>query len=378
MLLYNEIKHILPEFQFEGRYESVSELHSGNINNTYHLVYRGEGGEALHYTLQHINNYVFKDPEAVMHNIQRVTRHLKDALLRRGADPSRRVLELIPVKGGGVLYRDWAGGFWRAYKFIDRATAYDSVERPQHFYEAGRAFGRFQRELCDFPADELIDTIPDFHNTTKRFYAFVRALDNDRAGRVKDLEDEIEFIFERRRMMGEIVKSLKSGALPLRVTHNDTKINNVMIDDATGEALCVIDLDTVMPGSALYDYGDAIRYGASTAAEDEPDLSKIRLDMDKFTRFTRGFLNETNGFLQEEELRLLPLGIKVITCELAMRFLTDYIDGDLYFKVRSPEHNLIRARAQMRLLADVEEKYDRLCEIIENMLRESPRQGEPI
>ena len=211
---------------------------------------------------------------------------------------------------------------------MDNAVPYDVLEKPRHYYEIGRAFGEFQRRLRTFPAQRLHETIPDFHNTTRRFYAFVAAVAEDRAGRVDALEDEIEFFFERRKMMNEIVRRLKTGELPLRVTHNDTKSNNVLIDQETDEAICVIDLDTVMPGSSLYDFGDAVRFGASTAAEDEEDLSKIGLDMEKYRLFTEGFLRETNGFLTEKEIGLLPLGVKVITCELAMRFLTDYIDGD--------------------------------------------------
>ena len=368
-MLYNEIKHVLPEFLFDGKYLSVEELHSGNINRTFHLLYLS-GGAEVHYTLQHINSYVFKDPAKVMHNIERVTGHLRARLLAEGMDPRRHVLALVPTRGGGALFQDAEGGFWRAYHFIENATAYDQVLRPRQFFEAGRGFGMFQRRLFDFPAGELNETIPDFHHTTKRFYAFVKSVAEDRAGRVAELEDEIEFFFERRRMMGQIVKKLSAGELPVRVTHNDTKVNNVMIDNQTDEAICVIDLDTVMPGSSLYDYGDAIRFGASTAVEDEPDISKISLDMEKFELFTRGFFQETRGFLTKEELLLMPLGAKVMTCELAMRFLTDYIDGDLYFKVKSPEHNLVRARAQMKLLTDIEEKYDRMAEYVEKLVAE--------
>ena len=365
-MLYNEIKHVLPEFLFEGKYQSVEELHSGNINRTYKLEYALDG-RSLNYTLQHINSYVFKEPTKVMRNIERVTGHLRDRLIAEGMDPRRHVLALVPTRSGGTLYQDAEGGFWRAYHFIENATAYDQVERPRQFFEAGRGFGMFQRRLFDFPAEELFETIPNFHHTTKRFYTFVQSVADDKAGRVAELEDEIEFFFERRRMMGQIVKLLAEGKLPARVTHNDTKVNNVMIDDLTDEAICVIDLDTVMPGSSLYDYGDAIRFGASTAAEDEPDLAKIALDMEKFEQFTRGFFQETKGFLTKEELLLMPLGAKVMACELAMRFLTDYIDGDLYFKVKSPEHNLVRARAQMKLLTDIEEKYDRMIEFVEKL-----------
>ena len=366
-MIYNQIKHVLSVFQLSGRYSDVQELHSGNINNTYHLQYK-EGNKVHNYTLQRVNGYVFKRPDVVTENIRLVTDHVKRSLIDDGIDPDRRVLELIPTRRGELIYQDEMGSYWRVYRFIENATAYDVVEKPEHFYEAGRGFGEFQRRLIDFPASEIVDTIPDFHNTTRRFCTFVESLTLDRAGRVADLEEEIEFFFERRRMMSEIVKRLKLGELPLRVTHNDTKINNVMIDNETEKALCIIDLDTVMAGSALYDYGDAIRYGASTAIEDEPDVSKIALDMEKFKAFTRGFVEETNGFLTQKELKLLPLGVKVITCELAMRFLTDYMDGDLYFKVRSPYHNLIRTHAQMKLLQDIEAKYYEMQAFIDGLI----------
>lgn len=366
-MIYNAIKHILPEFQFEGDYVQADEIHSGNINTTYHLTYCANS-HPKHYTLQRINGYVFKRPDEVTKNIEQVTSHYKQSLIAEGLPFEQRVLELIPCKRGELIFCDREGDFWRAYKFIEDATAYDAVVKPEHFYEAGRAFGEFQRRLANFPAENLVETIPHFHNTTKRFYAFVQSIDENRAGRVDALEDEIEFFFERRRMMGEIVNLLKSGKLQPRVTHNDTKINNVMIDNETDKAICVIDLDTVMPGSSLYDFGDAIRYGASTAAEDEPNLSRVSLDLEKFKLFTKGFVKETNGFLPKEELRLLPLGVKVLTCELAMRFLKDYIDGDLYFKVRSPQHNLIRARAQMKLLTDIESKYDEMLTFVNELV----------
>ncbi len=366
-MLYNAIKGILPHFPFQGRFRSVDELTSGNINNTYHLIYDLKG-EEIHYTLQHINKYVFREPVKVMENITRVTDYVKNAIESEGLDPRRRVLAPIRTKTNGMMYIDETGDYWRAYYFIDKATPYDAVEKPEHFFEVGRIFGEFQKLLCDFPVEELHETIPDFHNTTRRFYAFVAAIANDNAGRVCELEDEIEFFFEHRKMMGEIDKKLKTGELVRRVTHNDTKINNVLIDNATDKAICVIDLDTVMPGSSLYDFGDAIRFGASTAAEDEEDIKKISLDMTLFRMFTQGFLSEVKGFLPDHEIRLLPLGVKVITCELAMRFLTDYIDGDLYFKVRSPYHNLVRARAQMQLLRDIESKTDEMNAIIEELL----------
>ncbi len=369
-MVYNDIKHVLKKFRFEGKFADAQELLSGNINNTFRLSYLQPDGGMKDYILQQINTYVFKKPEEVMSNVHRVTEHLEKALREAGEDTERHVLRLISTKDDTWMYRDDENRCWRAYVFIDGAVAYDRPEKPEHFLECGRAFGYFQKMLFDFRAEELYDTIPNFHNTRKRFYDFVAAVAEDKGGRVRFLEKEIDFFFDRRKMMSQVVDMIERGEIPLRVTHNDTKMNNVMLDAKTGKGLCVIDLDTVMAGSVLYDYGDAVRFGASTAAEDEPDTSKIALDMDLFRAFTRGFISEVKGYLTETELRMLPLGIKIMTCELAMRFFTDYIDGDLYFKVRSPEHNLIRAHAQMKLLEDIEQKYDELCAITEQLICE--------
>lgn len=347
---------VASHFRLAGEVESYVELTAGLINNSYRL-----SCGAKEYVLQQINTYVFRQPEQVMSNVQRVTEHLRRKLVEAGEDPARRALHLIETTDGGNMYRDEQGCCWRVYDFITDALTRDRVETAEQFHQVGAAFGEFQRMLFDFPAAELYETIPHFHDTRKRFETFRQAVATDRAGRVKDLAPEISFFLNREEMMSSIVVAIERGELPLRVTHNDTKTNNVMLDAQSGMALCVIDLDTVMPGSALYDYGDALRFGASSAAEDEPDLSKIWLDMDYFRAFTDGFVPQVRQALTDAELKLLPLGLKVITCELAMRFLTDYIDGDLYFKIRYPEHNLVRTRAQMRLLEDIEARYDELC-----------------
>ena len=366
-MAYNDIKNVLPMFRFEGEYIDSRELTSGNINETYVLEYRGNGRTNM-YILQKVNTYVFRDPLGVMQNIAAVTAHLKASLIKSGGSAERQVLELVRTRNDDIVFQDRKLGVWHAYTYITKALALDQVTEPAQMEEVGRAFGRFQRNLADFPAEALFETIPNFHHTTKRFYAFVRAVDEDKAGRAREVEEEIEFFFERRRMMGEIVRLLDCKVLPLRVTHNDTKSNNVLLDEETGKSLAVIDLDTVMPGSSLYDYGDAVRFGASTAREDEEDTSLIGLDMEKTRAFTRGFVQETAGILSVEELSRLPLGVKVLTAELAMRFLTDYLDGDLYFKVNSPVHNLVRARAQMALLMDVERREDELNEMVKRYI----------
>lgn len=366
-MIYNDLKHVLRHFRYQGEYIQAVELQAGNINATYRLSYSGNG-KPVDYILQRINTVAFHEPVELMKNVQLVIDHIAAAMARQKVDTDRRILEFIPTDTGSLIYQDDKGGFWRSYIFIDNATAYDRIEDPRHFYEAGRGFGEFQKYLFDFPADKLVETIPNFHNTKKRFFDFVAAVAADKAGRAAALEKEIDFFFDRRKMMSRIVDLIDAGELPLRVTHNDTKLNNVLLDTTTGKALCVIDLDTVMPGSPLYDYGDAIRYGANRAAEDESDLSRISLDMELFKAFTEGFVSETAGALTAAELQYLPLGVEVLTCELAMRFLTDYLNGDEYFKVKYPTHNLVRARAQMQLLLDIESKHDAMCAYINQLV----------
>ena len=367
-MLYNDIKQPIRQFCFEGKYVCAEELRSGNINSTYNLTFIMPDGESKNYILQRINTVVFENPYHVMENITNIISHIDSKLKAKGEDTSRRLLHFVSTKSGSYLYHDGADSFWRAYVFVDGVTAYNSIEDPNLFYEAGRGFGEFQKNLFDFPAEVLHETIANFHNTKRRFYTFVAAIAEDKVGRVSEIESEIDFLFDRRKMMSEIVDKIDAGILPVRVTHNDTKLNNVLIDNESGKAVCVIDLDTVMPGSSLYDYGDAIRFGASTAAEDEKDLSKITVNMELFKLFTKGFVEEIASALTKEEIHYRPLGAKVMTCELALRFLTDYINGDEYFKVNSPDHNLIRARAQMKLLTEIEAKYDEMVEYVDSLI----------
>ncbi len=355
---------MLRAFAFQGQPESVQELTSGNINTTYVVRFATETGERVAYVLQMINTKVFKDPEALMKNICLVTEHLAKHL-----DEDTCCLTFVPTKDGTYIYRDEQGTAWRAYVFVEGTTAHDQIEDPQMFYEAGRGFGKFQCMLADFSADKLTETLPDFHNTPKRYEALMTAVRQDLAGRAASVSREVAFFEARRELVGRIVALMDSGVLPLRVTHNDTKLNNVLIDDKTGKARCVIDLDTVMPGTVLYDYGDAIRYGASTAAEDEPELAKIDADMELFRRFTDGFVSATDRHLTADEIRLLPLGALVITCEQGMRFLTDYINGDTYFKTRYEGHNLVRTHAQMKLLEAFEAHADEMNEYVKKLIK---------
>ncbi|MCR4906799.1 MAG: aminoglycoside phosphotransferase family protein [Clostridiales bacterium] len=330
---------------------------NGHINDTY-IVH-----SQPNYILQRINKRVFTNPPAVMENIQGVTEFLRRKIIAEGGDPDRETLNLIMTVDGKPFYHHTDGEYYRVYKFIEHAISYDIVENPMQLYHAARAFGKFQNMLADYPAEKLHETIVDFHNTKKRYDQFKEALAKDASGRAKNAGPEIDFVLAREGDAGVIVDALADGSIPLRVTHNDTKLNNVLLDEVTGEGVCVIDLDTVMPGSLLYDYGDALRFGGSSGAEDEPDLSKIWFDVEKFTAFTKGFI-EVLPSITDKELRLLPFSIKLMTLECGSRFLADYINGDVYFKTHYPEHNLIRARTQFKLVKEIEDKMDELNAIV--------------
>ncbi len=340
-------------FAIQGKFTGCREYGSGHINSTYQIT----TDQGNIYILQRINKYVFTDPKAVMENVGAVTEYLRS----RVSDPSE-TLHFVRSDTGTYYYVDETGEYWRCYEFAD-GICLELPESNDDFYESAIAFGRFQELLKDFPAETLHETIPLFHNTINRYRLFKEALANDRAGRAGLVADEIAFIMAREAEAGTICDLLENGGLPLRVTHNDTKLNNVLLDRKTRKALCVLDLDTVMPGSSLYDFGDSIRFGAATAVEDEPDLSKMHMDLERFRVYTAGYLTACPG-LTEKEKELLPLGAKIITLELAVRFLTDYLDGDLYFKTDYPEHNLVRARAQLKLVADMEQKWDNMQKIV--------------
>lgn len=351
-------KNLAPEsaithFHISGKPVIISEFGSGHINSTY----RVQTDDKHVYILQRINKYVFSDPKAVMENVGAVTEYLRE----RVDDPSE-TLHFMLSDEDTYYFVDEDKEYWRCYEFAD-GICLEAPESDKDFYESAIAFGRFQELLGDFPAQTLHETIPLFHNTINRYRLFREALNADRVHRALTVKDEIAFIEEREQEAGTLVRLLESGELPLRVTHNDTKLNNVLLNATTRKAMCVLDLDTVMPGSSLYDFGDSIRFGAATAAEDEPDLDKMELNLDLFRVYTRGYLTACRS-LTEKETELLPLGAKIITLELAVRFLTDYLDGDRYFKIAYPEHNLVRARTQLKLVADMEKKWDAMQRIV--------------
>lgn len=351
-----EKENILRQFELDFPPSSVSSYGQGHINRTY--LVETSGNER--YILQGINKTVFPRPEELMENIVKVTMYLKDMIEKSGGNPDRETLTLVPALDGKSFFKDEEGEYYRVYRFIEDAVTLNAVGQLTDFYESGIAFGRFQSMLRDFPAETLHCVIPDFHNTAKRFLALEKAVELDTCGRKEEVKKEIDFIWERRQEMSLLEDMQKAGALPLRVTHNDTKLNNVMLDKKSHKALCVIDLDTVMPGLSVHDFGDAIRFGANTAAEDERDLQKVSLSLELYDIYKKGFLQGCEGSLTKDELRMLPMGAKMMTLECGMRFLTDYLSGDTYFKVAREKHNLDRCRCQLALAADMERKWNEM------------------
>ncbi len=328
---------------------------NGHINETY--LMKTDAGEP--YILQKINHKVFKDVPSLMRNIGLVTRHLAS----KEKDP-RRVLTLVPALDGTDYWQSPEGAFWRAYVFVKDSICLDRAESAADFRESAVAFGQFQNLLSDFPSASLSETIQDFHHTPKRYDAFAEAVRKDAVGRVREAEREIAWAMERRDSARLMTDMMAKGDLPLRVTHNDTKLNNVMLDDKTRKALCVIDLDTVMPGLAGNDFGDSIRFGASTAAEDEKDLSKVTMSLDLFRAYANGFLGACGDRLTENEIETLPEAARLMTLECGVRFLADYLSGDTYFHIHRPEHNLDRCRTQFKLVDDMERMMDDMHHII--------------
>lgn len=356
-------KEVIENFQFEGEYTEGIPYGSGHINDTFRVTFQHKG-ETKRYILQRMNNQIFLNPEELMENVVGVTSWLRKKIVENGGDPERETLNLVPAKDGKAFYKDSEGEYWRVYLFIEGAKTYDLVENQEDFYQSAVAFGRFQGLLADYPAETLHETIQDFHNTVKRLDTFKKAVEADACGRAAQVQEEIQFVLDREALAHKLCDMQAEGKLPLRVTHNDTKLNNIMIDDETRKAICVIDLDTVMPGLSVNDFGDSIRFGASTGAEDEPDLSKVSCSMELFELYTKGFVEGCKGSLTEEELDMLPVGAMTMTYECGMRFLTDYLEGDHYFKIHREGHNLDRCRTQFKLVKDMEEKWNQMNEIV--------------
>ncbi|MBO5453708.1 MAG: aminoglycoside phosphotransferase family protein [Clostridia bacterium] len=340
----------------------AEEYGDGHINDTYLIEYNGEK-----YILQRINHNIFKNPHEVMENILGVTKHISDKLVSKGEDPKRRTLTVINTLDNKPCC-EVDGNYFRMYNFISDTVTYQTVERPVLFYKAAKGFGEFFNLLSDYDASKLHESIPDFHNTQKRFCDFENSVKTNKSGRAELVEKEIQFLMDRKHEVSRIMDEIKKGTVPLRVTHNDTKLNNILFDKITDDALCVIDLDTVMPGSVLFDYGDALRFGTNPVAEDEKDLSKVYCDIEKFEQFTKGFIESLGNILTEKEIELLPFSAQLLTLECGMRFLADYIDGDIYFKTHYEEQNLDRARTQLKLVYDMELKEEEMVKIIKKYI----------
>ena len=356
----HDVSAIACQFQIDGGFAGATSYGSGHINDSYCITFR-QAGIPIRYILQRINHMIFKNPIALMENIQRVTSHLA-AKVSGEPDRSRRGLTLIPARDGRAWHVDADGSYWRMYGFIENAHAFDAVESTDQAFQAAKAFGRFQKLLVDLPAPPLHDTIKDFHNTPKRFVALEQAIASDVAGRAIFAEPEIEFAFAHQ----SIAKALIDASLPERITHNDTKFNNVMLDDVTGQGICVIDLDTVMPGLALHDFGDMVRTATSPANEDEQDLSKVTMQFSMFEALVRGYLASADFLSKAEKQHLVSSG-KLMTFEQGIRFLTDYLQGDPYYKVSYGEHNLHRCRTQFKLLESIEQQEERMERLVQSI-----------
>jgi len=362
MSIYHEaqLQEISRQFQIYGEILHAETCKIGHINETYSATY-DQGGLRVRYIHQKINQTVFKDSTSLMENVVRVTSHIRQKLEKlnvRGV--TRRCLTIVPTRDGNSFYRNSAGEFWRTFVFVEGVQTFESVQTPQQAYQAGKAFGFFQSLLVDLPGPRLVETIPNFHHTRKRFQALQKAVENDHFNRAASAKKEIEFALKCESMVDVLLKALAGKKIPERITHNDTKFNNVMLDTKTGEAMCVVDLDTVMPGCVLYDFGDMVRTTTSPTLEDELDLSKVRMQMTMFKKLAEGYLASAAQFLTKAEKSYIAFAGKLITLTIGLRFLTDHLAGDTYFRIHRPAHNLDRSRTQFKLVKSIEDQEEEM------------------
>jgi len=357
-------------FRLEGRLIEAEPFGTGHINDTFHLIYQTDGGEKR-YILQRINHHVFKDPAAMMENIRRVTSHIRRKLQGRGDEAAERQLAVIETNDGDASFEDNQGNYWRLYNRIEDALTYDTLESAEMAYEVARMFGWFQRMLTDLPGPPLHETISDFHTTPKRLKNFESVLQRDPCNRAREAGAEIDFVLENAGICDVLLNLVGEGEIPIRIAHNDAKINNVMLDAKTHKGVCVIDLDTVMPGLSLYDFGDMVRTATSPAEEDERDLSKVAMQMSRFEMLAKGYAEETHAFLTPAEKKYITFSGKLITFEQMIRFLADYLAGDIYYKVRREGHNLDRSRTQMKLVQSIVEQQEAMNEVVERVFRQT-------
>lgn len=356
------IREIAEVFGIRGEYRSCHPITDGNINHTYKLRYK-EDGENKYYLLQGINTFVFKNPDELMDNIVRVTDFLAEKYEAAGLDASRHTLRFLKSNEGKYYYTDSEGKCWRICNFVSASHSYNTIDSPETYKKAGVAFGEFNTLLADFPGETLYETIPHFHDTRKRFADLRAAVERNASGRLCDVEPEVMWALSKEKDACTLVEMTENGELPIRVTHNDTKLNNILFDDDTNEAICIIDLDTVMPGLSLYDFGDSVRYAANTAEEDETDLSKVDINLKLYKAYVDGFLAGAGKNLTKNEVELLPFSAKIMAYECGIRFLADFLEGDTYFKTLYPNHNLDRCRCQFKMFRAIEARMPEMLEI---------------
>ena len=357
------LEKICQMFSLDGEFIEYKKNTNGHINSTFILTFN-EDGEIKKYVLQMISTEIFKNPAGLMNNIVGVTKHIKKKNIDMNTPwADRCTLTFLPTIDDKYFYLDEQNNCWRVYEYIDKVYTCNAIENSNDFYNAGVAFGEFQNLLADYDSSTLVETIPNFHNTVSRFADFKKAVDENKSGRIDSAKEDVDFALAREKETHILVDLINEGKLPLRVTHNDTKLNNILFDEGTNKGICVIDLDTVMPGLSLYDFGDSIRFGANTAAEDEKDVSKVSLDLELYEAYVKGYLSSAKNALTDLEKELLPMGAWMMTYECGIRFLMDYLNGDVYFHTDYAEHNLVRARTQFALVADMEKKMDEMKEI---------------
>ena len=362
------MKEVMGQYDFPGTVEEVTRNNGGHINDTFTVACKTQEGETRRFILQGLSLVAFPRQKELMENFIGVTSHLRKKIEAAGGDPMRETLNLVYTRDGKPYYTEESGKVWRVMPFVEGTLCLEKAT-PELFEASARAFGRFQGLLADYPAETLYETIAKFHDTEDRFAKFLAALEADKMGRAKEVQKEVRFVMDRKADCSVAVGALREGKLPLKVTHNDTKLSNILIDETTMEGICVIDLDTTMPGLSIYDFGDSIRFGANHCAEDEKDLSKVNFDIELYKIYARGFLEGAQGGLTDTELEYLPWGAKLMTLECGIRFLTDYLDGDNYFRIHYPEQNLDRCRTQFKLVADMENQWDAMHAIIRELAK---------
>ena len=359
-----EILHeVLSVYEFPETLVGLTRYGYGHINETFCILCQPKEGDCIRYILQKLSTAAFPHADQVMDNFYGVTEHLRKKIEAAGGDPLRETLSLVKTRDGKPYYIDSNNDVWRLMPFIEDSFSCQSAT-PELFEASARSFGKFQKLLQDYPAETLYETIPNFHDTEDRFAKFEAALAADKVGRAAQVQDEVKFVLDHKTDCSVALQALRDGKLPLRVTHNDTKLNNILFDKSTREGLCVIDLDTTMPGLSINDFGDSIRFGANHSAEDEKDLSKVNFDIDLYEAYTRGFLQGADGGLTDAELEYLPWGARLMTLECGIRFLTDYLDGDHYFRISYPEQNLDRCRTQFKLVRDMEQQFEAMKAVV--------------